>query len=204
MHMEKYRSRAGFAWPAVVVLLLIVGFGVWFFFHSLAEIREMEREALAPAPVPSGATPEGAHLMPGGEAGAAYALALRDLEGGRLDMAAFKGKPVFITFWATWCRFCVNELPSIQKLYDSMEGQDVAFLMISSEKGREVKPFLEKHGYSFPVAVLDGALPALYRTQGIPATFILDKEGNIARKQVGAADWDDDSVRELLKDLAKS
>lgn len=202
--MKVYRTSRGAAWPAVVAILALVAFGVYFFFRSMAQMKAMEREATAPPAAAAGAPSEGAHLMPASNAQAAQDIRLKDLNGRAVSLADFKGKPVFVTFWATWCRFCVGELPSIQKLYDSMKGEDVAFLLISSEGADQVRPFLKKNPVSVPILLQDGALPAAYRTEGIPATFILDKKGNIARKQVGAMDWDNNEVRKLLKDLANS
>ena len=202
--MKVYRAEKGVAWPAVVVILALVAFGVYFFFRSMAQMKAMEREAAAP-PAAETARPARAEVpASASQTTGAYGMRLKDLQGRAVSMEDFKGKPVFVTFWATWCRFCIGELPSIQKLYDSMKGEDVAFLLISSEDGAKVKPFLKKNPISVPILLQDGALPALYRTEGIPATFILDKKGNIARKQVGAMDWDSNEVRKFLKDLAKS
>lgn len=202
--MKKYNRRQGVAWPALLVMLALVAFGVYFFFRSMAQMRAMEREAAVPPPAAAPAYAGEPSPAAAGTSEAAYGIRLRDLDGREVSMSAFKGKPVFVTFWATWCRFCLTELPSIQKLHDSLQGEEVVFLMVSSEGSAQVKPFLEKHDYSFPVFLQEGALPSLYRTEGIPATFILDKEGKIARRQVGAMDWDNDEVRKLLKDLARS
>lgn len=205
--MRQYSAVRGFAWPAVLVLAALIAFGVYFFFRSMAEMKAMEREAAAPPPAGMPAAPEGAHLMPAASAGAAepaYALRLRDLEGRAVSLADYKGKPVFVTFWATWCGYCKAEMPSIQKLYESMKGEDVVFLMVSSEDKGKFGPFMEKNRYTLPSLQQVGDLPAVYRTQGIPATFILDKQGKIAHKQVGAMDWDNDEIRKLLRDLAKS
>ena len=202
--MREYKRISGFAWPAVLVIAALIAFGIYFFFRSMAQMKAMEREAAAPPAAEAPASADAAHLIPAAGAEAAYAIQLRDLKGRAVSLADYKGKPVFVTFWATWCRFCTGEMPSIQKLYDSMKGEDVVFLMISNEDGGKVRPFLEKNRYTLPALLQEGALPAVYRTEGIPATFILDKQGKIARKQVGAMDWDNDEIRKLLRDLAKS
>ncbi len=196
--MKAYERNLGMAWPAVLVIAALVAFGLYFFFRSMDQMREMEREAAAPPPAAK------APAAPPGPAEAAYALRLTDLSGRTVSLEEFRGRPVFLTFWATWCRYCTMQMPSIQKLQESVADEGVAFLMVSSENGAQVKSFLDKHRYTLPFLLQTGPLPSVYRTNGIPATFILDKNGEVARKQTGAMNWDDDAVRKLLRDLASS
>jgi thiol-disulfide isomerase/thioredoxin len=125
----------------------------------------------------------------------------RTLDGTEMAFSQFKGKVVFLNFWATWCPHCVAELPNIQNLYDSLKNEDVAFLLISDEDTGTIRKFMEKKRYNLPVYLRGKDLPKVFATQGIPATFILDRDGMIAFKHVGSAKWDDESCRSFILGL---
>jgi len=80
-------------------------------------------------------------------------FSLPDLEGKKVSLTDFKGKVVLLNIWATWCAPCVEEMPSMEKLYQELKGEDFELLAISvDESGAEaVKPFLEKLKIGFPV-----------------------------------------------------
>ena len=119
-----------------------------------------------------------------------------------MEFSQSRGKIVFINFWATWCKPCVQEMPSIQNLYDNMKDEDIVFLIVSRENIETVQSFIEKEQYNFPVYHLpEKDLPNVFKTNGIPATFILDREGVIVYKHVGSANWDDESCRSFLQEL---
>mgnify|MGYP001818585285 FL=1 len=119
-------------------------------------------------------------------------FSLPDLEGKKVSLTDFKGKVVLLNIWATWCAPCVAEMPSMENLYQELKHEDFELLAISiDESGAEaVKPFLEKHKLGFPV-LLDttGKIKNLYRTTGVPESFIIDKDGMIVEKIIGPRDW---------------
>ncbi len=107
-----------------------------------------------------------------------------DEAGNSVKLTDMQGKPVIVNFWATWCGYCVQEMPDFQKAYDEY-GDKVNFMMINltdgqSETKDEVKAFLGKTEYTFPV-YYDTELDAThtYGAYSIPRTFIIDAEGNI-------------------------
>jgi len=126
---------------------------------------------------------------------------LQTLEGAEAGLSQFKGKVVFLNFWATWCQPCVIEMPSIQRLYDTMEHEDVVFLLVSMEEKNTVRNFVDTRHYSFPVYLSGHDVPDPLRTRGIPATFILDRDGVVAFQHVGSAKWDDESCLRFLRGL---
>ncbi len=135
---------------------------------------------------------------------AAYDFTLDKLEGGILDFETMRGKVVFINFWATWCAPCVAEMPSIQKLYHKYkDNEDIAFVMINIEmKPEKVNKFLKKKGFDLPVYFPNKTqIPAVYESKGIPTTFVLDKEGYIAYKKIGMANYDADSFTNFIDKL---
>lgn len=126
---------------------------------------------------------------------------VRSLEGTEVELSQFKGRVVFVNFWATWCKPCVTEMPSIQSLYNHLKHEGVVFLLISEEKEETVQDFVDEKRYSFPVYLCAADRPPAFKSRGIPATFILDRDGEIVFKHVGSAKWDDKSCRSFLRGL---
>ncbi|MBI1807983.1 MAG: TlpA family protein disulfide reductase [Ignavibacteria bacterium] len=121
--------------------------------------------------------------------------------GDHSKLSDFKGKVLFLHLWATWCPPCVGELPEIQQLYDSLRGENIAFLMISNESEERIKPFLREHLYTFPVYHTAEDIPDAFSVVGIPSTFILDRMGTIRVKQTGAALWSQPKTMHFLRRL---
>jgi len=130
-----------------------------------------------------------------------YSWSYRALDGKEIMFSELKGKVVFINFWATWCKPCVAEMPSIQSLYNSLKDEDIVFLLVSDEDEETVRKFLDKKQFTFPVYLRDKEVPKVFKTMGIPATFILDREGSVVFKHVGSAKWDDESCLSFIRNL---
>ena len=118
---------------------------------------------------------------------------LKDMNGVDVKLAAFKGKPIVMNFWATWCGPCRAEIPSLvelQKQYGD-EGQDVVILGISVDDPIEkLKPYASQMKMNYPVLVGNGrddVQDAFGPLWGIPVTVFIDREGRIAKKHSGIA-----------------
>ncbi len=109
-------------------------------------------------------------------------FALRDLGGNVVKLSDLRGKVVWLNFWATWCAPCKKELPDIQKLYDEMREDGLVVLAINKEESAEdAGSFMRSRDLSLPVLLdSDGAVYGQYRLQGLPDSFFIDREGNIA------------------------
>ena len=119
-------------------------------------------------------------------------FSLADLEGKKVSLTDFKGKVVLLNIWATWCAPCVAEMPSMEKLYQELKGEDFELLAISVDEsgGEAVKPFIEKYKLSFRVLLDTKAeIKNLYQATGIPESFIIDRDGMIVEKIIGPRDW---------------
>ena len=129
-----------------------------------------------------------------------YNFQLVDLDGNRLSFEEFKGKTVFLNFWATWCPPCVAEMPDIHNLYEKLaQDSEVAFVMISLDQDLEkAKAFIDRKEYQFPVYQLASRRPTVFQSQSIPTTFIISKDGNILSKHAGMAKYNTDKVINLL------
>ena len=119
-------------------------------------------------------------------------FSLPGLDGKMVSLADYRGKVVLLNIWATWCPPCVEEMPSMEKLYQALKGDDFEILAVSVDVSgaKVVTPFMKKNKLSFP-ALTDtkGSIKSLYQTTGIPESFIIGKDGNIAEKVIGPRDW---------------
>jgi peroxiredoxin len=126
-----------------------------------------------------------------------------DLDGKIVSLSDYKGKLVLLNIWATWCRPCVSEMPSMEKLYNKFKKEDFEILAVSIDtKGKKVvAPFMELHNLSFK-ALLDtqGTIQEAYRTTGIPESFIIDKNGVIIKKVIGPLNWSAPKVFQYFQD----
>jgi len=116
------------------------------------------------------------------------------------DFESVKGKVVFVNFWATWCPPCRAEMPSIQKLYDDYKDK-VEFIFVSNEKSGTVSNFLTKNNYSLPSYNQFNNSPPEFSVSSIPATYLLNKKGEIVIHSIGAENWNSDKIRKLLDEL---
>jgi peroxiredoxin len=117
---------------------------------------------------------------------------LSDLHGRRVQLSALRGKVVFINVWATWCQPCIDEMPTIQRLYDLLQARGLEVLAVSLDPLGEqvVAPFMRNYQLTFPVLLDPGSsVERLYGTTGVPESFIVDKRGVLVEKVVGPRDW---------------
>ncbi|MBI5586809.1 MAG: TlpA family protein disulfide reductase [Deltaproteobacteria bacterium] len=132
---------------------------------------------------------------------------LPDLNGKPVSLKDYRGKVVFLNFWATWCQPCKDEMPSMQALYESLKGTPFEILAVSVDKdGPEVvSEFVKKYKITFPVLHdRKGSMKETYKTTGVPETFIIDQNGVIAEKVWGPREWADQSSTVMIMDLIKN
>jgi cytochrome c biogenesis protein CcmG/thiol:disulfide interchange protein DsbE len=126
---------------------------------------------------------------------------LEDLKGKKVELKHFKGKVVFLNFWATWCGPCKEEMPSMEFLYNQFKEKDFVFLAISAdyEGVKPVKEFIEKQSFTFPV-LIDPKYETLdlFEVKGIPTTFLIDKKGIMIGRAIGPKDWKRSEVISIL------
>jgi len=117
---------------------------------------------------------------------------LQDLNGADVNISDFRGKIVFLNFWATWCPTCVVEMPSMEKLHRKLNNQDFALVTISiQDSAAEVQRFFKQNQLTF-TALLDtiGKTIPEFAIRAIPTTLILDKSGRIVGRVMGMREWD--------------
>ena len=126
---------------------------------------------------------------------------LVDASNNALDFTAFEGKVVFVNNWASWCPPCIAEMPSIQELKTRLKDEEVVFVMVSFDQDPgKAESFIDKRKFDFDVYFPGEKYP--YLTSSIPATFILNKRGEVVSQHVGMADYGSDEFADRLKALA--
>jgi peroxiredoxin len=123
------------------------------------------------------------------------------LDGTNIKLSQYKGKVVFLNFWATWCPPCRSEMPSMEAIYQRLKSRKFEMLELNIEKTKkEVSSFMNQHKLSFPV-VLDekDTVSGNYGIQAIPTTYIIDKRGLIIARLVGSINWNTPEVLAALE-----
>ena len=118
-------------------------------------------------------------------------VTLPDLSGRQVSLSDFKGKILFVNFWATWCPPCREEMPSMQKLHTRLKDKDFLIVAIDlQESAAPVKKFLNEYELTF-MTLLDskGETGPLFGINSIPTTLIMDKNGMIIGVAMGPRDW---------------
>ena len=126
---------------------------------------------------------------------------LTGLDGESIDLKQFKGKVVFLNFWATWCKPCVLEMPTIRNAMDSLKNENIEFLFASDESAEEIENFEKTHGYRFNYYRADNLEELAIMI--LPTTFIFDKNGNQVYSETGYHDWNETKNFDMLLKLVR-
>lgn len=176
----------------VVLLLLVVGMGVFYFTRESKEISEIN-----PIPNPKEKeSPQEGFLAP--------QFALSDLSGKSVSLADFRGKVILLNFWATWCSPCKREIPSLERLYQKRHDKGFEIVAVNAERSpaSTIASFAGKYQMSFPILLNpQGEVASKYWVRAIPTSFLLDKKGVIRWKIVGGKEWDAQDVLQRIDQL---
>lgn len=126
---------------------------------------------------------------------------LEDLQGNKVSLSDFKGKKVFLNFWATWCPPCKAEMPDIEKYYQETKDSDVVILAVNvGDDKKTVESFIKDKGYNFKV-LLDttGEVSQMYRVTGIPTSYFINTEGYLDDGAEGAISLE--AMRKFVNNL---
>ncbi|MEN8619533.1 TlpA disulfide reductase family protein [Shewanella baltica] len=130
-------------------------------------------------------------------------VAFNDVDGKAIDFSQFKGKIIMVNMWATWCPPCVRELPAIERLATKFKAEDFVLLPISidAEGKQQVQPFLNSLGMPNFNSYYDQSqsLGDIFPLDTIPATFILDQQGQLIAFVRSYVDWDDAKAVSLIQ-----
>jgi len=131
-------------------------------------------------------------------------FSLTDLNDKPQRLSDFRGKVVFLNFWATWCKPCREEMPSMQVLHKNFEKDGLVVLAVSIDRvttTKDIPPFIKGMNLTFPVLIDSwGKTDKPYKRMGVPETFIIDQQGVIREIVIGPRDWTRlDSLQVLTK-----
>jgi thiol-disulfide isomerase/thioredoxin len=130
---------------------------------------------------------------------------LLDMEEKTHTLKQYRGKVVLINFWATWCPPCIDEMPSLEKLYQKLKGQPFVMLAINQWEDEErVFEFMGELSTipNFPILFdPDSKVSAAFGVQGLPSSFIVDKQGRIVYRATGGRDFAHPEIEAKIKSL---
>jgi thiol-disulfide isomerase/thioredoxin len=144
---------------------------------------------------------------------AAPDLVAADLDGRPVSLAELRGEVVLLNVWATWCPPCREEMPSMQRLAEQLgpEGLRIVAVSIDAASGKrdaggreggDVRAFADEYGLTFDIwRDPEGRVQQIYRTTGVPESFVIDRRGMIVKKVIGATEWDSPANVELIRRL---
>ena len=122
-----------------------------------------------------------------------------------IHLSEHRGHVVLVNFWATWCPPCIEETPSLEALSTKMRKLGVEVIGVSVDQDpAAIKTFVAEHHLSFPIVRdPDQKVASQYGTLKFPETYILDRDGRVAEKIIGAADWADPKMVSFVENLAR-
>lgn len=195
----KKRTSFKFELLAVILLAMFAGVGLPLFYNGFFAIagsqdQELERlfSNIGILKIPHISRP--------------VEIQLKDVFGNTVSLSDFRGKIVFLNFWATWCPPCIIEMPSMEKLHRRFKDKNFVMVAINSqETDAQTKSFFNKYKLSF-IALLDssGEVGSWFGVNALPTTFVLDIEGRIIGRALGPRDWNSQASIALFDYLTGS
>ena len=134
------------------------------------------------------------------------------LTGDTVSLADLRGQVVLLNIWATWCTPCVREMPALENLYRELHDDGLEILAVSVDAsagvfkgGGDVGAFVNEFGLTFPILLNpSGDIQTAYGVNGLPTSFVIDKQGRVRQKLLGAVAWDDPEYIAALRALLES
>lgn len=149
-----------------------------------------------------------ARFAPAGVGAPAPEYAARTLAGDTVRLDALRGRVVVLNVWATWCTPCIEEMPALQRLHDDLVDDGVSVVAVSVDAAAagggdaDVRAFVDRFGLTFTVLRdASGRIEDAFGVAGLPTTFVIDRDGRIQRKVLGAREWHDPALASEIESL---
>ena len=128
---------------------------------------------------------------------------LADMDGNSHKLSDYRGKPVIINFWATWCPPCREEMPSMERAWNKIKEQNIAMLAINvGEDEDTIFTFMADYPASFTILLdTSGTMIDQWPVQGLPTTFVVSPDGRLVYRAIGGREWDDEKLLEQIRKL---
>ncbi len=135
-----------------------------------------------------------------------YRFTMETTNGKTVSLNHYRGDVVFVNVWASWCPPCVAEMPTIQTLYKNVGGQEnIRFILLSmDEQHQKAINFMERKEFPMPYYFPASSIPTQFRSQYLPTTYIISKEGQVVYKKEGIADYSSTNFAQWMIELARN
>ncbi len=171
-------------WLAVLGVVALLAGG------ALAASHYLENE---PAPMSVGSDAPG------------FAVKTLDATPVMKTLSDYRGDVLLLNIWATYCIPCRTEMPSLEAVHRDLGPKGLKVVAVSIDQSgfeQEIRDFVKEYDLTFEILYDDtGVLPAIYRTTGVPETFVIGRNGKIQKRWLGADDWNSADNRALLEQL---
>ena len=128
-------------------------------------------------------------------------IKLLDLDNNPIDLKQYAGKTIFLNFWATWCKPCILEMPSIERAQKQLQEEEYVFLLASDETVGRIKRFQATKDFNLTFVRVETPFPDI-GILSLPTTLVIASDGKIAFNQIGALEWDAPEVLQKLRSLS--
>jgi peroxiredoxin len=131
---------------------------------------------------------------------------IKDLKGNKITLSSFKGKPLLLNFWASWCPYCRKEKEHLNTLYNEYKDRGLVIVSISTDKSvSKVKKYLQKIPSEFIIlSDLQGEVSAKYGVTALPTSFLITHNGKIKHKFLGYREWTSNGLKKIINSLVGS
>lgn len=187
-------------WLTVLVILFLLAAA---YLTDRYEISSAETVGVpAPAPVTGAISGEQAGNTLSEDDSIDFTLS--DLNGDPVSLSDYRGKVVYVNFWATWCKWCKKEMPDMEAIHQAYSGLGLVILAVSvGEEMEKVAQFIEENQYTFQTLLdPDKAVAQAYGVKPIPVSIFIDRNGHVAYRKLGY--MDEERMREQIDILISS
>ena len=128
---------------------------------------------------------------------------LKDNQNKPQRLADYRGKPVILNFWATWCPPCREEMPSMQRAHQALSGEGIAVIAVNvGDDAETIGDFLAEVPVDFPLPMdTESKVAQSYPLKGLPTTYVIDPEGRLVYAAEGEREWDDPKILDRVRSL---
>jgi peroxiredoxin len=143
------------------------------------------------------------NLEPMKESGPTPEFSLPSLDGKKISLKDFRGKLVFLNFWASWCIPCREEMPAMERLYQEFKENNFVVLAVNvKDRKGDATAFVKGLKLTYPIAFdPEGQVGLLYGAWGLPTTYLIGPKGEGLARAWGPAEWYGPSARNLIREI---